>query len=743
MNKKRISIKFLCFMLTFVFLIAIVMSPLFSVIAEVAVDADTLEDSDVENTASFSTDTIYQIVTDRFYDGDTSNNPTSDLYDTNNNRKYHGGDWAGIIEKIEDGYLTGLGISAIWISSPVEQIASIDPSNETAAYHGYWAKDFFRTNEYFGSFEDFSELIEVAHANDIKVVIDFAPNHTSTAEYGEYVFPEDGALYRDGVLVGSFSDDTDGIFNHESWTDYSTWENSIYHSMYGLADLNQMNSTVDEYLKDAVDMWLDLGVDGLRVDAVKHMPMGWQTNWLSDIYEEHNVFVFGEWYTGSTDSDSEMDGFANESGMSLLDFRFANAVRSAIGTPLSEGALSMQDLYNVIVATEEQYKEINDQVTFIDNHDMSRFMTLSNNTQHAVDTAYVLLMTASGVPTIYYGSEQYATGESDPDNRGDMPSFSTTSTAYQIISELAPLRKENPAVAYGTSSQIWTNDQVLVYERTFGDSVVVIAVNRNTSQGYSLSGLYSSLPEGTYEDVLNGIMGGESINVTSSGAITNEDGGTLYLGAGECMVFSYVAEDDGDDGAPLIGNIDPLIGITGNTITITGRRFGEYDSDCSVTFGDTEAEIISWSNSCIRLVIPNVSPGYYDISVNTGQGSGYYSSGGISRQFKVLTASQVAVRFIVKDAYTSYGENIYIVGNCIELGNWDTDKAIGPFFNSTETIASYPDWFFDISVPAGTVIEFKFIKKDSLGNVIWESGSNHVYTTPVNSTATVTYYFVN
>ena len=176
-----------------------------------------------------------------------------------------------------------MGITAIWISSPIENITTIDPSNNSAAYHGYWGRDFFRTNSYFGSMDDFTELIDTAHANDIKIVIDFAPNHTSTAEYGEMVFPEDGKLYRNGTLISGFSTDTQNIFNHESWTDFSTWENSIYHSMYGLADLNQMNGTVDDYLKDSIDMWLDLGVDGIRVDAVKHMPMGWQSNWLSSI----------------------------------------------------------------------------------------------------------------------------------------------------------------------------------------------------------------------------------------------------------------------------------------------------------------------------------------------------------------------------------------------------------------------------------------------------------------------------
>lgn len=106
-----------------------------------------IENTAVSNKADFSTDTIYQIVTDRFHDGNAANNGNTDVFDKNDPKKYHGGDWAGIIKKLEDGYLTNLGVSAIWISSPVENIDTIDPSNGSAAYHGYWAKDFFQSKQ--------------------------------------------------------------------------------------------------------------------------------------------------------------------------------------------------------------------------------------------------------------------------------------------------------------------------------------------------------------------------------------------------------------------------------------------------------------------------------------------------------------------------------------------------------------------------------------------------------------------
>lgn len=678
------------------------------------------EDSDVENTASFSTDVIYQIVTDRFYDGNSANNPTGDIFDTADLTKYHGGDWSGIEQKIEDGYLTDMGVTAIWISSPVENIMTVDPSNNCASYHGYWAKDFFETNEAFGSEADFISLIETAHENNIKVVIDFAPNHTSTAEYTGYTFPEDGSLYKNGTLVSSFSDDSQGIFNHESWTDYSTLENGIYHSLYGLADLNQMNGTTDSYLKEAVDYWLDLGVDGLRVDAVKHMPEGWQTNWLSSIYQDHSVFVFGEWFNGGTGNDADMTEFANTSGMSLLDFRFANAVRNSLG----DGSQSMKELYGVIEETAADFDEVGDQVTFIDNHDMSRFATLSSGNTRAVEEAYVVLLTSRGVPTIYYGSEQYATGASDPENRKDMPSFDKDSTAYQVISALSPLRKTNAALAYGTTVERWMNDDVLIYERQFGDDVVLTAVNRNQSQSYDISGLYCSLPAGSHGDVMNGLLGGSAITVNADGSVTD-----FTLPAGSAAVWEYSAAQSGE---LMIGNVDPGMGIAGNQISISGQGFGT--SQGTVLFGTTKASVVDWSDSCITVKVPSVDSGEYEITVTNAQQTQEDTYGG----FTVLTGAQTAVRFIVNNATTSYGENVYLVGNVYELGNWDESQAIGAMFNATASIASYPSWFYDVNVPAGSTIEFKFVKMDGAGNVVWESGENHTYTVPESGTGEVT-----
>ncbi len=709
--------------LLFAIITLVTMMPLSAFAASKAID-----DASVENNSSMSTDVIYQIVTDRFVDGDSSNNPSGEIYDKNNLKKYHGGDWVGITQKINEGYFTNMGVSAIWISSPVQNSDYIDPSNGCAPYHGYWGRDFFLPNQYFGTMEEFTTLVSTAHSKDIKVIIDFAPNHTSFAVYDGIKQPNDGALYKNGELVSTYSDDTKGVFNHVSdqWAEFDTWEHTVYAPLFGLADLNQQNAITDQYLKDAIKVWLDAGVDGIRVDAVKHMSLGWQKNWVNSIYDYKPVFIFGEWSHSATTSEPNMENFANESGMSLLDFRYNTAVRSALANALTSG-YTMKDFHNTMMDMEQDYDCINDQVTFLDNHDQSRFMTEAGNNKLTLDIAFALQMTSRGIPCVYYGTEQYmsdaAGGKSDPYNRADMTSFDQTSRAYQIISKLAPLRKSNPALAYGSTQERWLNDDVYVYERVFGNNVVMTAINRNQSTGYQLEGLLSSLPNGTYNDVLGNLLGGGNISVTK-GKVSD-----YYLGAGQVAVWEYTADDND---SPIIGNINPKMSKAGNTITITGRGFGSNVG--SVAFGVENAQIVSWSDSLIKVVVPTGVVRDVDVVVTTSTGVESAAFSG----FKVLSGSQVSVRFKVNNATTNYGVNVYIVGNVPELGAWDVSKAIGPLFNDTPTIGVYPTWFFDISVPADTKIEYKFVKIDGAGNVTWESGMNHTYISPSSNTGEAT-----
>ncbi|MFC4769308.1 alpha-amylase family glycosyl hydrolase [Effusibacillus consociatus] len=673
-------------------------------------------DTSVSNAVNFSTDVIYQVVTDRFADGNPANNPTGALFDGSctNLKKYCGGDWQGIINKINDGYLTGMGVTSIWISQPVENIYAV--LNDTAgstSYHGYWARDFKKTNPYFGSFTDFDNLIATAHSKGIKVIIDFAPNHTSPASETNPSYADNGKLYDNGALLGGYTNDTNKYFHHNGGTDFSTYEDGIYRNLFDLADFNHQNNTIDSYLKTAIKLWLDKGIDGIRVDAVKHMPFGWQKNWMDTVYSHRPVFTFGEWFLGTNEVDSKNHYFANESGMSLLDFRFGQTVREVF----RDNVDTMYGLDAMIQGTNTDYDEVNDQVTFIDNHDMDRFSTGSNNRK--VEQALAFTLTSRGVPAIYYGTEQYMTGNGDPNNRAKMTSFSTTTTAYNVIKKLAPLRKSNPAIAYGSTAQRWINNDVYVYERKFGNNVALVAMNRSSTAGYDLTGLYTALPAGTYTDVLAGLLNGNNIGVASDGSVT-----AFNLGPGEVGVWQYTASAS----APVIGHVGPMMGQAGQTITVDGRGFGTTAGQ--VLFGTSPGTIVSWEDTQVKVKIPSIAAGKHNITLKTSSGV----TSNVYDKFEVLSGNQVSVRFVVNNANTVFGENVYLVGNVSELGNWNTANAIGPIFN--QVVYQYPTWYYDVSVPAGTPLEFKFIKKNG-STVTWEGGSNHTYTSPASGTGTV------
>nr|P17692.1 RecName: Full=Cyclomaltodextrin glucanotransferase; AltName: Full=Cyclodextrin-glycosyltransferase; Short=CGTase; AltName: Full=Raw-starch-digesting amylase; Flags: Precursor [Bacillus sp. B1018]AAA22239.1 raw-starch-digesting amylase precursor [Bacillus sp. (in: firmicutes)]BAA14140.1 raw-starch-digesting amylase precursor [Bacillus sp. B1018] len=683
--------------------------------------AQAAPDTSVSNKQNFSTDVIYQIFTDRFSDGNPANNPTGAAFDgtCTNLRLYCGGDWQGIINKINDGYLTGMGVTAIWISQPVENIYSIinySGVNNTA-YHGYWARDFKKTNPAYGTIADFQNLIAAAHAKNIKVIIDFAPNHTSPASSDQPSFAENGRLYDNGTLLGGYTNDTQNLFHHNGGTDFSTTENGIYKNLYDLADLNHNNSTSDVYLKDAIKMWLDLGIDGIRMDAVKHMPFGWQKSFMAAVNNYKPVFTFGEWFLGVNEVGPENHKFANESGMSLLDFRFAQKVRQVF----RDNTDNMYGLKAMLEGSAADYAQVDDQVTFIDNHDMERFHA-SNANRRKLEQALAFTLILARVPAIYYGTEQYMSGGTDPDNRARIPSFSTSTTAYQVIQKLAPLRKSNPAIAYGSTQERWINNDVLIYERKFGSNVAVVAVNRNLNAPASISGLVTSLPQGSYNDVLGGLLNGNTLTVGSGGAASN-----FTLAAGGTAVWQYTAAT----ATPTIGHVGPMMAKPGVTITIDGRGFGS--SKGTVYFGTTAvsgANITSWEDTQIKVKIPAVAGGIYNIKVANAAGT----ASNVYDNFEVLSGDQVSVRFVVNNATTALGQNLYLTGNVSELGNWDPAKAIGPMYN--QVVYQYPNWYYDVSVPAGKTIEFKFLKKQG-STVTWEGGSNHTFTAPSSGTATI------
>ena len=329
---------------------------------------------------------IYFMVTDRFFDGNESNNAANgpQTYGKDNAGLYHGGDFAGITQKLD--YLEDLGINTIWITPIVENIPGVQVTGEgaddvpyNAAFHGYWASDFTKLNPTLGTTEEFETMISEAHKRGMRIMVDIVVNH---AGYGsESTFAD---MLRDKSI---------------SEGDIKSWQD-------GLPDFATENADVRAKLVEWQTSWMkDYGVDYFRVDTVKHVD---STTWaaLKNSTTEVNPSfkMIGEYYgagyasNGSTLGTGQMDAD--------LDFDFNDQATSFVSGNISsvESFLSSRNtaLNNAYMTGQ-----------FLSSHDENRFKaSLMNGKQYTEDkataaalVAATLQLTAKGIPVIYYGEE--------------------------------------------------------------------------------------------------------------------------------------------------------------------------------------------------------------------------------------------------------------------------------------------------------------------------------------------------
>ena len=222
--------------------------------------------------------------------------------------------------------------------------------------------------------------------------------------------------------------------------------------MAGLATFNESNIEYRNYIKSAIKLWLDRGVDALRVDTVKHMPIWFWQEFNAEIQtHKPSVFIFGEWGF-SKPWDTGSVNFSNHSGMSILDFGLCEAIRAALGKNDSQGFQLVQKIFNL----DHLYYRATELITFIDNHDMPRFQSL-NGDRGALKLAVGLIMTSRGIPCLYYGTEQYlhndTNGGNDPYNRPMMDSWDADSPLYKLLALFSKLRRLNPAITLAVAEE--------------------------------------------------------------------------------------------------------------------------------------------------------------------------------------------------------------------------------------------------------------------------------------------------
>jgi cyclomaltodextrin glucanotransferase len=482
----------------------------------------------------FRQETIYFIIVDRFFDGDTSNNagPNPELYDPHRIKwgKYWGGDLPGIISKLD--YLQKMGVTAIWVSPLFEQVESMQ--FEYAAMHGYWTKDFKRINPRFLAKGEqnslnlcsaYGQLVHELHKRGMKLILDIVCNHSSPNVNGEK-----GKLYDDGVLIADFFNDTNNWYYHNpEITDWEDEDQLLHYEMAGLATFNEQNIDYRNYIKTAIKQWLDSGVDALRIDTVKHMPIWFWQEFISDIKtHKPSVFLFGEWGF-SHPKKPESIYFANNSGMSILDFGLADAIRQALAFHSEGGFHLIQNIF----AQDYLYDTATELITFIDNHDMPRFQSL-NGDGDFLKLAIILVMTCRGIPCIYYGTEQYlhndTNGGQDPYNRPMMEKWDTDTPIYQVIQLLSKLRRLNPAVSLGSQIEKYINENIYCYLRRYRDSRCFVAINKGDPTTINVQN--TDLEDGEYYCILT-----NRCFVVENGILNN-----LSLAHKEVIILSYIGE---------------------------------------------------------------------------------------------------------------------------------------------------------------------------------------------------------
>lgn len=694
---------------------------------------------------------IYQIVTDRFFDGDTTNDDPAEspgLYDPNGFTSpadadwnlYWGGDLAGIQQKLS--YLKSMGVTAIWISPPMNNIrVNAGAANGETSYHGYWPRDWMQIDEHFGdsanSWTEFDNLTTAAHADGIRVIVDFPANDSNPIGAGE-----DGSLYNNGTLVTTYSTDTGATpyYHHNPGiSNYDDRYQVQYDTLENLADLDQTNPWVDQYLKTAITQFLNNGADGFRFDASEEVNWGWQyslenaiANWSAPANlptATERPFLFGEWDMGSGDAlYPDAVKFSNNSGMNLLDYPLYWQISQVFGQNDSfyqiDNELTLEDAGSS-TGQAQAFTQPNDLVTFFDNHDQPRIMSMGAD-RMAMKEALSFLLTCRGLPIVYYGDEQYLYNDTNnggvPYDRNGMTSFQPND-AVLLLQYLAALRAANPAVAYGTMQQRWINDDVYIYERQLGSNVVLVAINKNKSNDQAISGLYTDLPPGTFTDYLQQTMGGVSITVTGTAGANNpvsnftlpHNSVSIWVSAGSVP--------------PSIGSVTPRVANPGAVVTLSGADFGATAGTVNFTSGTTTlpATVSAWSDGQITATVPALPAGPATVTVMQGTATSN------SAPLKVSTSTLIPVNLSVSGTPTLASSDVLMLtGNIAELGNNATtwNGAIGPV-----PIPTAGSGIQTVSLPAGATVQFQFFVLHSDGTTTPESAS-HTYTVPSTGVGT-------
>ena len=479
---------------------------------------------------------IYFAVTDRFFDGDASNNDAYGVGDYNTGEKggssYHGGDFAGLNQKLD--YLKDLGVNTIWITPIVENITEDQHDNKTDTatygYHGYWASDFTKLNKHLGTEQQFKALLDAAHSKGMKIMVDVVLNH---AGYGTEKYFNSILTDADGNSISMIRDSNNTISGDDK-----------YDSLSDLPDFVTENKAVTDQLVTWQTEWMSkYNIDYYRVDTVKHVETTtWEAfkNSLTKVNPDFKMI--GE-YSGA--------GYANNAGElgtgsmdALLDFDFNDFAQKFVTGDISGVESSLQKRNGAINNTATMG-------SFLSSHDEDSLQyKLVNESKLSEEEAYNLMkvaatlqITAKGQPVLYYGEEigqggannwPYQTNRRDFDWTELEKQKADSNSIYNHYKTMLAIRNAYTDVfARGNRSTVAVSDAdgYEVISRSYGNSTLYVGMNVKEAEKEVVIPVAESagtVLKNLYDGKTYTVSADQNVSVTIPAA---KDGGTIVLTA--------------------------------------------------------------------------------------------------------------------------------------------------------------------------------------------------------------------
>lgn len=479
---------------------------------------------------------IYFAVTDRFFDGDASNNDAYGVGDYNVGEKggssYHGGDFAGLNQKLD--YLKDLGVNTIWITPIVENITEDQHDNETDTatygYHGYWASDFTKLNKHLGTEQQFKALLDAAHSKGMKIMVDVVLNH---AGYGREDYFNSILTDADGNSISMIRDSSNTISGDDK-----------YDSLSDLPDFVTENKAVTDQLVAWQTEWMSkYNIDYYRVDTVKHVETTTWAAFKNSLTKVNPDFkMIGE-YSGA--------GYANNAGElgtgtmdALLDFDFNDFAQNFVTGNISSVENSLQKRNNAINNTSVMG-------SFLSSHDEDTLQyKLVNESKISEEEAYNLMkvaatlqITAKGQPVLYYGEEIGQGGANNwplQTNRRDFDwtelekQKADSNSIYNHYKTMLAIRNAYTDVfARGNRSTVAVSDAdgYEVISRSYGNNTLYVGMNVKEAEKEVVIPVAESagtVLKNLYDGKTYTVSADRNVSVTIPAA---KDGGTIVLTA--------------------------------------------------------------------------------------------------------------------------------------------------------------------------------------------------------------------